>query len=146
MSTFARLLFCTCLGAILIAGCASTATEDCCAWAGLNARSLLGPDGKNCGTIQSHPLEPRAEQLRCVRHAIAHGVPYMITYHDTSKPGIETVEIAISSAQGEKVLMRRSEGGDAPQTYVGTCGEMSLAANGRIQRSNCTERAPHATG
>ena len=42
------------------AGCASAPKEACCAWAGIDARTLLGPDGVDCGTIKSHPLEPRA--------------------------------------------------------------------------------------
>jgi hypothetical protein len=140
-----RFVFGTWLGAALVAGCASTAT-DCCDWAEIKAHSLLGPDGKNCGTIQSHPLEPRTQQLRCVKQALAHKVPFMVAYHDTSKPGLETLEVAIFSAQGEKVLMKRTEGGDQPSVYVGTCGEMSFAADGRIQRSQCSERPPRATG
>jgi hypothetical protein len=130
----------------LLAGCASTAADHCCDWAGLQARSLLGSGGKDCGTIQSHPLEPRTEQLRCVKAALAQQVPFMVSYHDTSKPGIEKLEIAIFSAQGEKVLMQRTEGGDRPLVYVGTCAEMTFAADGRIQHSNCTERPPRATG
>jgi len=146
MKTLARFILGTWLGAALLAGCASTATDNCCDWADIKARSLLGPDGKNCGIIQSHPLEPRTQQLRCVKLALAHQVPFMVSYHDTSKAGVDTLEVAIFSAQGEKVLMQRTEGGDQPKVYVGTCSEMSFAADGRIQRSNCTERPPHATG
>ena len=146
MKTLARRILGTWLGAALLAGCASTSNGDCCGWADIQARTLLGSGGKNCGTIQSHPLEPRAQQLRCVKLALAHHVPFMVSYHDTSKAGVEVLEVAIFSAQGEKVLMQRTEGGDRPQVYVGTCAEMSFAADGRIQRSNCTERPPRATG
>jgi hypothetical protein len=146
MNTVARWILGTCLGATLLVGCASTAADACCDWAGIKARSLLGSDGKDCGTIQSHPLEPRTEQLRCVKHALARHTPFMVSYHDTSKPGVEALEIALFTAQGEKVLMQRTGGGAAPQVYVGTCAEMSFAADGRIQRSGCTARPARATG
>lgn len=145
MKTLARIVLGSCLGAVLLAGCA-THRDDCCDWAGIQARSLLGSSGKDCGIIQSHPLEPRSQQLRCVKNALAHKAPFMLAYHDTSKPGIDKTEVAIFSAQGEKVLMQRTEGGDQPSVSVGTCAEMSFAADGRIQRSNCTERPPRATG
>jgi hypothetical protein len=146
MKTLARLIVIISLGAAVLAGCASAAIDHCCDWANIKARSLLGSSGKDCGIIQSHPLEPRTQQLRCVKLSLAHKVPFMLSYHDTSKPGIDSTEIAIFSAQGEKVLMTRTEGGDQPQVYVGTCAEMSFAADGHIQRSNCTERPPRATG
>ncbi len=144
MKTLARIVLGTCLGATLLAGCATT-NPDCCDWAGIHARSLLGSGGKDCGTIQSHPLEPRSQQLRCAKKALAHKVPFMMTYHDTSRPGVDKTEIALFSAQGEKVLMRRTQGGDQPGVYVGTCAEMSFAADGRIQHSDCTARPPRAT-
>jgi len=131
---------------ILLAGCASTPTGDCCEWADIKSSALLGSSGKNCGTVESHPLEPRSQQLHCVKHALAHKAPFMVSYHDTSKPGSETLEVAIFSAQGEKVLMKRTEDGGQPQVYVGTCAQMSFAADGRIQHSNCSERPPRATG
>lgn len=146
MNTLARIVLGIGLGAALLAGCASTAKETCCDWAGLQARSLLGSSGKDCGTIQSHPLEPRNHQLRCAKHALAHKAPFMLAYHDTSKPGVDKTEIALFSAQGEKVLMQRTEGGDQSGVYVGTCAEMSFAADGRIQHAHCTERPPRATG
>jgi hypothetical protein len=145
MKTLARIVLCTCLGAMLLAGCA-THRQGCCDWAGIQARSLLGSSGKDCGTIQSHPLEPRSQQLRCVKHAVAHKVPFMLTYHDTSKAGVDKTEVALFTAQGEKVLMQRTEGVDQSSVYVGTCAEMSFGADGRIQRSNCIERPPRATG
>jgi hypothetical protein len=146
MKTLARWIFGICLAAALCAGCSSTPVNKCCDWAGINSRSLLGSSGKDCGTIQSHPLEPRTQQLRCVKSSLAHQVPFMLSYHDTSKPGIDTTEVAIFSAQGEKVLMQRTDGEGQPQIYVGTCADMSFASDGRIQRSNCTERPPRATG
>jgi hypothetical protein len=146
MKTLARFILGTWLGAALLAGCASTSNGDCCGWADIQARTLLGSGGKNCGTIESHPLEPRSQQLRCVKLALAHQAPFMVSYHDTSKPGIETLEVAIFSAQGEKVLMKRTEDGGQPQVYVGACAQMSFAADGRIQHSNCSERPPRATG
>src|SRR5690349_14809721 len=76
MKTLARFILGTWLGAALLAGCASTATDSCCEWADIKARSLLGSDGENCGTIQSHPLEPRTQQLRCVKLALAHRTPF----------------------------------------------------------------------
>jgi len=145
MKTLARIVLGTCLGATLLAGCA-THRESCCDWAGIQARSLLGAGGKDCGTIQSHPLEPRTQQLRCVKQAMAHKTPFMLAYHDTSKPGVDRTEVALFTAQGEKVLMQRTEGGGQPTVYVGTCAEMSFASDGRIQRSNCIERPPRVTG
>jgi hypothetical protein len=132
--------------AALLVGCASTPREACCTWAGVEAKTLLGHDGVDCGTVRSHPLEPRTEQLRCARDAAKRGVPYMIAYRDSTKPSGEVLDVAIFSAQGEKILLQRAEEGAGQRTYVGTCSKMSVASDGRIQRADCIERVPPATG
>ena len=123
------------------AGCASTPNEECCAWAGIDAHALLGDDGVDCGTINSHPLEPRAKQLRCVRDAKQRGIPYMIAYRDTRLPYSEVLDVAIFSAQGEKILLRRPAEGAHGHAFVGTCSKMSVESDGRIERAECTERS-----
>ena len=132
--------------AAVLAGCASTPHESCCTWAGVDAKTLLGHDGVDCGTVRSHPLEPRTAQLRCARDAQKRGVPYMIAYRDSTKPDGDVLDVAIFSAQGEKILLQRAEQGAGQHTYVGTCAKMSVASDGRIQRDNCVERPPPATG
>ena len=135
--------------AILVAflgACASIPHEPCCDWAGIDAHALLGADGVDCGVIRSHPLEPRAQQMRCVRDAAKRGIPYMIAYRDTSSPYSEVLDVAIFSAQGEKILLRRPAEGAHGQSYVGTCSQMTVASDGHIQREQCTERSSPATG
>jgi hypothetical protein len=131
---------------VLAAGCASIPGEPCCAWAGIDARTLLGRDGVDCGVIKSHPLEPRAQQLRCARDAARRGIPYMIAYRDTSAPYSEALEVAIFSAQGEKILLRRPAEGAHGQSFVGTCTQMSVESDGRIRRAECTARADPVKG
>ena len=132
--------------AVVAGGCAGTPREACCSWAGIDAQTLLGPDGVDCGTIKSHPLEPRAPQMRCVRDAARRGIPYMIAYRDTSKPYSEVLDVAIFSAQGEKILLRKPAEGARGHAFIGTCSQMSIESDGRIWRSQCTERgAPTPT-
>jgi hypothetical protein len=128
------------------AGCASIPREPCCEWAGIDAQALLGHDGVDCGVIKSHPLEPRAQQLRCVRDAAKRGIPYMIAYRDSSKPYSEVLDVAIFSAQGEKILLRRPAEGARGHAFVGTCTQMSVESDGRIRRAQCTERVAPIKG
>ena len=131
---------------VAAAGCASAPEQACCDWAGIDARTLLGPDGVDCGTIKSHPLEPRAPQMRCVRDAARRGIPYMIAYRDTSKPYSEVLDVAIFSAQGEKILLRKPAEGARGHAFIGTCSQMSIESDGRIQRAECTERGASSRG
>ena len=132
--------------AVFLGACASTPHEPCCDWAGVDAHALLGANGVDCGVIRSHPLEPRAQQMRCVRDAAKRGIPYMIAYRDTSAPYAEVLDVAIFSAQGEKILLRRPAEGAHGHAFVGTCTQMSVESDGRIQRAQCTERAAPIKG
>jgi hypothetical protein len=130
-----------------LAGCATTPEEPCCGWAGIDARALLGSEGVDCGTIGSHSLDPRMHQLRCARDARRRGAPYMIAFHDVSKRPLEVLDVAIFTAQGEKVLLQqRIEEGAAPSTYIGTCKRLSVESDGRIRREGCVERVAPAAG